>query len=410
MLRSLALAGNTLADAAGAALLAALHARPALTSLDAEGNAVPYGLSQQLRAAVAANKRRWRDAEPERCAQRLASLQHQSTALEQTTDDLARVRAARAGRAQAVGELQAQLAAARAELEEVEGGAAARVQGRHAALKLAKERRREIEQASAAAKLKAQLEIDQKSQLLTSALRTQQKLTAADAKLRKVLVTAERALEAEGAELRRQVLLFKGRARSAEDSAKFKETLLAEKRANFKKKGLALRDYDEPRPELVAPPAEEAVDAAPPADADAAPLSAGAADESPASKPAARRGSVKAGGKEEARFPSEFRKSGWQRSRAQREESRELSSLTDGSKGKGVEAADLEQSHQRDHAPPPSYGRATMAITARHPLTAMTGVCAGSSKTAINAGGAGGASMLKSAPAQMSAFTRVAGR
>ena len=56
---------------------------------------------------------------------------------------------------------------------------------------------------------------------------------------------------------------------------------------------------------------------------------------------------------------------------------------------------------------PPSYGRATMASTARHPLTAMTGVCAGSSKTAINAGGAGGASMLKSAPAQMSAFTRV---
>ena len=62
--------------------------------------------------------------------------------------------------------------------------------------------------------------------------------------------------EREGAELRRQVLLFKGRARSAEDSAKFKETLLAEKRANFKKKGLALRDYDEPRPELVAPQIE----------------------------------------------------------------------------------------------------------------------------------------------------------
>ena len=79
-----------------------------------------------------------------------------------------------------MGELQTQLAAARAELEEVEGGAAARVQGRHAALKLAKERRREIEQATAAAKLKAQLEIDQKSQLLTSALRAQQKLTAAD--------------------------------------------------------------------------------------------------------------------------------------------------------------------------------------------------------------------------------------
>ena len=118
-----------------------------------------------------------------------------------------------------------------------------------------------------------------------------------------MLVTAERALEAEGAELRRQVLLFKGRARSAEDSAKFKETLLAEKRANFKKKGLALRDYDEPRPELVAPPAEEAVDAAADAAADAAPP-AGAADESPAPKPkGARRGSVKAGGKEEARFP-----------------------------------------------------------------------------------------------------------
>ena len=121
-----------------------------------------------------------------------------------------------------------------------------------------------------------------------------------------MLVTAERALEAEGAELRRQVLLFKGRARSAEDSAKFKETLLAEKRANFKKKGLALRDYDEPRPELVAPPAaEEAVDAAAAAadDADAAPPE-GAAAESPASKPkGARRGSVKAGGKEEARFP-----------------------------------------------------------------------------------------------------------
>ena len=66
-LRSLALAGNTLADAAGAALLAALHARPALTSLDAEGNAVPYGLSQQLRAAVASNKRRWRDADGVLC-------------------------------------------------------------------------------------------------------------------------------------------------------------------------------------------------------------------------------------------------------------------------------------------------------------------------------------------------------
>ena len=88
------------------------------------------------------------------------------------------------------------------------------------------------------------LNLDLAHPTLTSALRAQQKLTAADAKLRKVLVTAERALEAEGAELRRQVLLFKGRARSAEDSAKFKETLLAEKRANFKKKGLALRDYD----------------------------------------------------------------------------------------------------------------------------------------------------------------------
>ena len=125
---------------------------------------MPYGLSQQLRAAVASTsgggtRRRARCGAARSGSRRGGGRAPRSSKRRTTSRGCAPLR----GRAQAVGELQAQLAAARAELEEVEGGAAARVQGRHAALKLASERRREIEQASAAAKLKAQLEIDQKS-------------------------------------------------------------------------------------------------------------------------------------------------------------------------------------------------------------------------------------------------------